>query len=253
VLARKWYNNAISDSQQDLTQSYLFPDQKAIVDKAQCHRLRCNDTEATTLGRLNVTEIKQVVAASIVDTKGNCVSALWCDNSNVLHPTAYQHIRVRTKTSCSHSFVYYRVRLYTLLTTYDYLNPLQQAVVVGGAHVELQESEFIQLYALHEQLPMLGIAQYDITYLSAHLQPIGHLREVIATCADVLTSQVSRHQYTVTQYITLMCICITCVVLLYILTANSSIRTNSSISTTQYWKPVRIRIAIEHVTLCTII
>jgi hypothetical protein len=88
------------------TQSYLFPDQKASVNEAQCHRLRSSDSDGSIFERVNVPTIKQAVVASIVDSRDKCASALWCDSSNdVLHTTtAYQHIRVRTNIICVLSY-----------------------------------------------------------------------------------------------------------------------------------------------------
>jgi hypothetical protein len=145
VLARKWSNNAIADSTQDPTQSYLFPEQRASVNELQCHRLRSDGSDGSIFERVNVTTIKQAVVASIADSTPECVSALWCDSSNdVLHTTAYQHIRVRTDSNYLHS-----------CTSSELLLVLEQCILHHVSNIVLLSSNRVIAYCLCDRLLLL--------------------------------------------------------------------------------------------------
>jgi hypothetical protein len=59
----------------------------------------------------------------------------------------------------------------------------QQAAVVGGSSIGLQQYEFTHLFTLHQQLSA-HVDSYDVSYLSANLLPIDQLRDVLSAGQD---------------------------------------------------------------------
>jgi hypothetical protein len=59
----------------------------------------------------------------------------------------------------------------------------QQAAVVGGSSIGLQQYEFTQLFTLHQQLSAHANS-YDVNYLSANLLPVDQLKHVLSGCQD---------------------------------------------------------------------
>jgi hypothetical protein len=63
---------------------------------------------------------------------------------------------------------------------------IQQAAVCGGTSDIGHGSEpyeIHELFGLHNQL-IASTAPFDVTYLSHTLQPIGRIRDILATCTQ---------------------------------------------------------------------